>query len=90
MYENDPESVFHPKNSNFRQALAMPNGVIKNLKRKNQLNIFEEDIENKIQSGTLEKLSKEELAEIPKKPHHFCFVSLVIRKFKVQLSPNNQ
>ena len=57
--------------------MAKTNGGIKILKRENQLNIFKEEIEKKIQLGTLEKLSKEKLAEILKKPHHFCYVSMV-------------
>ena len=80
IYQNDPNIKFHPQNLNFKHAIAMTNSVIKNLKKKNQLNMFKEEIEKKIQLGTLEKLIKEELAEILRKTHHFCYVSMVQSK----------
>ena len=60
IHQNNPEVTIHPKNSNFKQAMAITNSVIKNLKKKNQLKIFKEDIGKNIQLGTLKKLSKEE------------------------------
>ena len=80
IYQNDLNITFHPQNSNFKHAIAMTNSMIKNLKKKNQLNMFKEDIDKKIQLGTLEKLIKEELAEILRKTHHFCYVSMVQSK----------
>ena len=68
--------TFHPKNLNFKHAVAMTNSVIKNLKKKNQLDIFKEEIEKKIRLGTMEKVSKEELGEIFNKTHHLCYVSM--------------
>ena len=71
IYQNDPEVTFHPRNSNFKQAIDMTNNVIKHLKKKIQLIMFEDEIEKKIELGTQEKLSKNEIGEILHKSHHF-------------------
>ena len=71
LYQNDPEIGLNPKNSKFKQAVAITNEVIKNL------DLFKEENEKKIQLGNLDELSKKELAEILKKPHHFCCLSMV-------------
>ena len=61
IYQNDLEFTFHPRNSNFKQAIAMTSSGIKHLKKKNQLNMFKDEIEKKMLLGALEKLSKDEL-----------------------------
>ena len=76
-HQNDPEITFHPNNSNFQQAVMMTNNVIKQLKKNNQLELFNAEIQNKICIGTLKKVEKEELKEILQKAHHFCYISLV-------------
>ena len=51
MYQNHSKVTFYPKNSNFKQAIAITNSVIKNSKKTNQINMFKEVIEKKIQFG---------------------------------------
>ena len=40
LYDNDPNIVFAPENSNFDQALKMSQRVIHQLKKKGQLKVF--------------------------------------------------
>ena len=47
LYNNDPHVVFAPENTNFNQALIMSKKVIHQLKRKEQLKMFQQEI-NKI------------------------------------------
>ena len=72
IYQNDLEVTFHPRNSNFKHAIAMTNNAIMHLKMKNQLNVFKDKIGKKIEMGKLEKFNMDELEEVLQKPHRFC------------------
>ena len=64
LYKHNPHVVFAPQNSNYKQAVAMSQNVIRHLKRKNQLEVFQEDINKKIELGTLAEVSDDELDRI--------------------------
>ena len=56
----------------------MSQRVIQQLKRKGQLDVFEKEIDKKIQIGTLVKVDYQELKQIMSSIHHFCYLSLVM------------
>ena len=72
--------MFAPQNTNYSQALAMSRQVIQQLKRKNQLEVFQEEINKKIPLGILVEVSDQELKEIMAFTHHFCYLSMVMSK----------
>ena len=61
LYQKKPEGVFAPQNSNYKQAVAMSQNMIRQLKKKNQLDMFKEEIQKTIELGTLKKVSSDEL-----------------------------
>ena len=56
----------------------MSNNLIRQLKKKGQLEVFQQEIQNKIDLGTLVELSSEELEGILQSTHHFCYLSMVM------------
>ena len=48
------------------------------MKKKGQLQVFEQEIDKKIKIGTLVELSDSEQKQIIKGTHHFCYLSLVM------------
>ena len=54
------------ENSNFDQALKMSQRIINQSKKKGQLQVFQQEINKKIEIGTLVELSDSELKQIIK------------------------
>ena len=44
LYQHNPHVVFAPQNSNYKQAVAMGQNIIRQLKKKNQLEVFQDEI----------------------------------------------
>ena len=78
LYQHNPHAVFAPQNSNYKQAVAMSQTVIRQLKRKIQLEVFQEEINKNIELGTLVEVSDQELVAIFQSTHHFCYLSMVM------------
>ena len=76
--KKDPHVVFSPESANFNQALMMTKRVILQLKKKRQLEMFQKEIDKKIEIGTLAEMSDDELKETIKTTHHFCYLSMVM------------
>ena len=72
LYQHNPHVVFAPQNSDYKQAMALNQTVIRQLKRKNQLEVFQKEINKKIELGTLLEVSDQELEAILQFTHHFC------------------
>ena len=77
LYRNDPHVTFKKENSNMKEAKARTDGLIRKLKSTNSLQDFKKEIQKKIDTGTLVKLTKEEEAEILAGTHHFSYLSMV-------------
>ena len=74
-YQNDPQETFKPENSNFKEAVGHTKRLINKLRKRKMLKRFQEEIDKKIQIGTLKKLSKTEVENLKSKVHHFCYIS---------------
>ena len=61
LYKSNPHVIFSPENTNYNQALMMTKRVIMQLKKKGQLEIFQKEIEKKIEIGTLVAMSDAEI-----------------------------
>ena len=69
-YKNNPKIVFKPENSNFIQAKRNLEGNIKRLKKKGKsaLKTFVDEVQKKIELGTLVECSPEEWTFIKSNP----------------------
>ena len=77
LYNNNPPVIFVPENSKFQKALTMSQRVIHQLKKKGQLDLFQDEINKKIQMGRF-KLNDNELKKVMSSTHNFCYLSMVM------------
>ena len=75
MYRDDINVTFAPENSNNRDAVGWTKLLVTQLKKKGPqaLKDFQEQIDKKIELGTLVKMSYVEHEEVKKGPHHYCY-----------------
>merc|ERR1711889_11673 len=71
-YRNDPHTTFAKENSNMKEAKARSDGLIKKLIKKGHLELFQKELQKKIDTGTLV-----ELKEVLNGTHHFSYLSYV-------------
>ena len=77
LYRNDPHEIFKKENSNMKEAKARTDGLIKKLKKTGELKQFQQEIQKKIDTGTLVKLSKTKLDEVLNGTHHFSYLLML-------------
>ena len=77
IYRNPPEETFAPENSNMKTAFSRTNMIIDRLMKKGQMEQFQEEIQKKIDIGCLEEVPEQELENLLKTVHHFCYLQLV-------------
>ena len=77
IYRNPPEETFAPENSNMKTAFSRTNMIIGRLMKKGQMEQFREEIQKKIDIGCLEEVPEQELENLLKTVHHFCYLQLV-------------
>ena len=78
-YKDDPKIVFKPENTNFIQAKRNLEGNIKRLKKKgkNALKTVVDEVNKKIDLGTLAECTPEEWTFIKSNPHHYRLTTMV-------------
>merc|ERR1711915_369422 len=86
LYKSDPNIIFSPENTNYNQALMMTKKVIQQLKKKGQLEMFQKEIEKKINIVTLVAMSESEVKETMKSTHHFTLLAMVMSETSTSTS----
>ena len=76
IYRNPPEETSAPDNSNIKTAISTTNMIIDRLMKKGQMEQFQEDIQKKIDIECLERVQEEEVEQLLKSIHQFCYLQL--------------
>ena len=76
-YRTDPRVTFNSRNSNYEKAKQMSEMKIRKLIKQNKLNDIQAKIQEKINIGTLQQVSPEELQNFHTMEHHYTYFGVV-------------
>ena len=70
-YRNDIQQIFDAKNSNFNDTLKSSNRTRMRLIKAGKLKIFQQQINEMLEIGTLVPLSQDEIDKLATTPHQY-------------------